>query len=317
MPSSRQFLEEGIDPTGDSCVSLSTLLQMFRASLPHTDIGYVISAEETALPNVTTYPELARFLVRGTSAGVATGSIYFWNGTSWQLIYGNLNLHDGTVTIEKLSTALGTANDIIRVNALGTAFEFISIVNAISNASLPIAKLSGTNPFNGLLVTESSVVAWMSYADLWIKLMASATPVGNNRDFLYINSGALAFGDINTILPNNIIEWRKIKYGTNLVPIISSEVIIDASLSGNFEVTLTGNVADVTIENMLDGQTLQILFLQDGVGGRTVNFTSSGIIWVGGTAPTITVTAEFGDVISVSKFNGKLIGVFAQNADCS
>ena len=315
MPSSRQFLEEGYDPTADPCISVSTLLQMFRASLPHTDIGYIISAEETALPDVILYPEVARFLVRGLSVGVPTGNIYFYNGASWQLIFANLFLADGSLDIVKLSTTGSTPYDIIRVNIAGTAFEFISIVNAIAVNSLPIDRLSTINPFAGTLVTEGGAISWKSYGDLWTALFSNASPVGNNRDILYINGTVLAFGSINTILPNYTLEWRKIKYGTNTVGISTGAITVDASLSGNHKVSLTEDVTSVLISNMVDGQTLQILFKQDGVGGRTVDFTGSNINWVGGSAPTITVTAEHGDIVSISLFDGQLVGVFVQDVD--
>jgi DNA/RNA endonuclease YhcR with UshA esterase domain len=104
-----------------------------------------------------------------------------------------------------------------------------------------------------------------------------------------------------------------LEYGTNVLSIVSGAITIDASLSGNHKVVLTSNITSVTVVNMLDGQTIQVLFKQDGTGSRTVAFGAT-IKFVGGTAPTITTTANHGDVISISQFDGQLIGAVAVNA---
>lgn len=316
MPSSRQFLAEGTDPSGTFTVPESgVLLQMVRASAPAADIGYVILSDTA--PDVVTYPELARFDWNETDTGVPTGRKFFWNGASWEEFKTIPVIADGTVTIAKLSPSGGASNQIIKLNSGGTAFVFSDLVTSFSDGGLPIAKISGTSGYPGVFVTDGSVVSWMTYESLWTAVFADGIPGGSNRNILYNNSGSLAWGAIDDVTPLNSISWNKLKFGTNTVPINSGAIVVDASLSGNHLVTLTANITSVTIENLSDGVPVQIMFLQDAVGGRTVSFAGSGINWVGTVAPVITATPAFADVISITQFAGNVVGTVAAQIDLS
>lgn len=59
-------------------------------------------------------------------------------------------------------------------------------------------------------------------------------------------------------------------------------------------VTLGGNRI-LALSGVVTGQTFLIRLLQDGTGSRTVTWFS-GILWAGGTVPTLTTTANKGDV---------------------
>jgi hypothetical protein len=155
MPSSRQFLEEGYDPTMDACISKAKLLQMFRAALPTTDIGFVIVGAAT--PSVVTYPELARFLWMDL-----TGNLYRWNGASWSLVTTSVSIANGSITPLKLSVSGGTPYQILAINSAGTAVTYQSLINLLGTpayATIPgygsqlfltidsgVGKLSGVDP---------------------------------------------------------------------------------------------------------------------------------------------------------------------------
>ena len=64
-----------------------------------------------------------------------------------------------------------------------------------------------------------------------------------------------------------------------------------------FQVTLAANITTLTINNAAVG-TYIIKLKQDGTGGRTVAFPG-GWLWSGGTVPTVTVTANKTDIITV------------------
>lgn len=59
-------------------------------------------------------------------------------------------------------------------------------------------------------------------------------------------------------------------------------------------VTLGGN-RTLALSSVVTGQVFLIRLLQDGTGSRTVTWFS-GISWAGGTAPTLTTTANKADV---------------------
>jgi hypothetical protein len=53
-------------------------------------------------------------------------------------------IQNAAVTLAKLSTAGGTANQLIRVNAGGTAFEFVSLASLVTTGSIPVGSLITT-----------------------------------------------------------------------------------------------------------------------------------------------------------------------------
>lgn len=133
---SRNFLDEGLDLTGlAGDATNAQILQSIRESVPATDLGWHIKSETT--PDVATYPEYATFLWTKPS----TNETKYWNGSSWQLISTAVSISDGSVVIAKLSVTGGSATQLIRVNAGGTAFEFVDAADIIGNNSLGLAKL--------------------------------------------------------------------------------------------------------------------------------------------------------------------------------
>ncbi|MGA5426615.1 hypothetical protein ACPCVL_07425 [Streptomyces koyangensis] len=61
--------------------------------------------------------------------------------------------------------------------------------------------------------------------------------------------------------------------------------------------TLTGNVTSFPFSNpQSQRQEVEVHFLQDATGSRTLAGVSSLIKWAGGTAPTLTTTASRRDI---------------------
>ncbi len=88
--------------------------------------------------------------------------------------------------------------------------------------------------------------------------------------------------------------------------------VIDATKNNRQWGTLTGNLTNVSITGMTEGQPLIVSLIQDGTGSRTVTWT--GIIWgAGGTAPTQTATASKRDFYVFEKIGSTIFGV--QNAN--
>lgn len=138
---------EGFDPSAlPSTPTNAELLQMVRESQCASDVGELVLSPTA--PDVVLYPILKRFRwVKTNLALVPTGEFYFHNGSSWEIekpsvgsITGDM-LVDHTVGIEKLSPD-GDPLQIIRINAMGDAFEPIDIVDAIPDAGLSTDKLA-------------------------------------------------------------------------------------------------------------------------------------------------------------------------------
>lgn len=78
-------------------------------------------------------------------------------------------------------------------------------------------------------------------------------------------------------------------------------VAVDWNNSHNQEVTVAGN-RTLTFSNGVSGQTYRITIIQDGTGSRTISWPAS-VVWAGGSAPTLTTTANYRDFV-VFYFDG-------------
>jgi hypothetical protein len=76
----------------------------------------------------------------------------------------------------------------------------------------------------------------------------------------------------------------------------ATTLVIDCSTSNYFEpATMTGNVTTLTVSNPSVGQTINVVFVQDTTGGRTVAWPSN-FKWFGGT-PVLSTAANSVDLL--------------------
>ena len=72
-------------------------------------------------------------------------------------------------------------------------------------------------------------------------------------------------------------------------------VTVDFSASANNQVTLGGN-RTLVFSNPEVGQIYCLKVIQDSTGSRTLTYPST-VVWAGGSAPTLTTTASYNDMI--------------------
>lgn len=85
-------------------------------------------------------------------------------------------------------------------------------------------------------------------------------------------------------------------YGVVTADADAATITFDLNLSDKHQVVLGGN-RTLALSNEDDGQTFFVVLQQDSTGGRTVTWWT-GILWPGGTVPTLTTTANKRDVFS-------------------
>lgn len=136
-----QHLKEGLDPTALDCITLSELLQMIRNAKPYPKQGFIIFADDA--PDVVTNPELEYFLWMKTVADVPNKEVYYYNGSSWELLplIDGEYLGDHTVPLDKIKMTGSSAFDILQVDATNSFLQFVAVVDAILNNSIPPIKL--------------------------------------------------------------------------------------------------------------------------------------------------------------------------------
>jgi len=74
----------------------------------------------------------------------------------------------------------------------------------------------------------------------------------------------------------------------------TTETLPAPSTATLHDITLTDNCT-ITLPTAVAGQSLTVLLRQDVTGSRTVTWTSA--LWSGGTAPTLTTTANALDIL--------------------
>ena len=108
---------------------------------------------------------------------------------------------------------------------------------------------------------------------------------------------ALAASDI----ADDLITSAKLNYSeTTLTD--GSTITWDASTQDVAKVTLGGNRTLGSASNGTTGQFISLLIIQDGTGSRTLTWNAA-YEFASDTAPTLTTTANLGDVF-VFRYNG-------------
>ena len=111
------------------------------------------------------------------------------------------------------------------------------------------------------------------------------------------NTKALTASDI----ADDLITSAKLNY-TESTLTDQATVTWDASTQDVCKLTLSGNRTLAAPTNSTTGQFISILVIQDGTGSRTLSFNAV-YEFASDTAPTLTTTANLGDVF-VFRYNG-------------
>ena len=111
------------------------------------------------------------------------------------------------------------------------------------------------------------------------------------------NTKALTASDI----ADDLITSAKLNYSEATIT-DQATVTWDASTQDVCKLTLGGNRTLAAPTNSTTGQFISILVIQDGTGSRTLTFNAV-YEFASDTAPTLTTTANLGDVF-VFRYNG-------------
>ena len=111
------------------------------------------------------------------------------------------------------------------------------------------------------------------------------------------NTKALTASDI----ADDLITSAKLNYSESTLT-DQATVTWDASTQDVCKLTLGGNRTLAAPTNSTTGQFISILVIQDGTGSRTLSFNAV-YEFASDTAPTLTTTANLGDVF-VFRYNG-------------
>jgi hypothetical protein len=178
---------EGIDPTGTFGGYASVLLQLIRQALPSSTYGMVLY--DSATPDVaganawrqrcvwldmtdTANPIAKVYRTTGSPGWVSVNSLISNNTITTAMI------QNAAVTLAKLSVLGGAANQLIRVNAGATAFEFVNFSSLFSVGVVPVNSINTTAvapaTFRALGSFGGSASTWFSADDIVGELSAGS-----------------------------------------------------------------------------------------------------------------------------------------------
>ena len=143
---------EGIDPTSTFGGYASVLLQLIRQAIPSSTYGMILF--DTTAPDVTGSNAWRKTCLWISLANPAEPALYVYKTSSpgWVNINDIISpnsittamIQNNAVTLAKLSVAGGAANQLIRVNAGVTGFEFVSLSSLVTVGSIPVGSLITT-----------------------------------------------------------------------------------------------------------------------------------------------------------------------------
>ncbi len=203
----QSYLDPGMDLVAEPCITKSNVQQAIALAQPKAAFGFVVQGQSA--PDVITYPVLARFLwVELNASDIPTGNLFYYDGTTWTLlsVLNPNNIINGSITLTKLSVSGGAPYDIIQINAAATGLIFTSIVNAITNGSLPLAKLVGTGD-----VLNNYIFAGISGVNQFIQITTIPGLLSDNSIPIMklVRGGESAYGLLlTTSADGTLISWN-------------------------------------------------------------------------------------------------------------
>ena len=253
-------------------------------------------------------------------ATVGTISSGTWNGTVIGAIYGGT----GATTVTQGDLLYGSAaNTWSKLAKNATATRYLSNTGASNNPAW--AQVDLTNGVTGVLPAANgglaTSIAGVTNGQLLIgrtsdNTMQLATLTGTTDQIVVTNgSSAITLSTPQSINTTSTPRFARLGLGTGAgaSAVLTTTGTFDTGYynAGNSgtsltidllngmaqKVTLTGN-ATLTINNPISGTTYTLVLIQDGTGTRTVTWPGT-LVWQGGAAPTLTVTAGKADIITL------------------
>jgi hypothetical protein len=301
---------EGINPTATFGGYASVLLQLIRQAIPSSTYGMILF--DTTAPDVTgsnawrktcvwlnlTNPNIPTVNVykEGTSPGwVNTNVIIADNSISTSMIknYDPATLNTG-VTLPKLSPAGGTANQLIRVNASATAFEFVSLSSLVTTGSLNVGslitlgipggqfRLAGTyGPGVATWYTAQNVIDNLANASIPTDLLSTAPAATSRSQFLTTRLGdpfaAWRYFDPTNDLQANALNGNRLTNNTvalsKIIPATSDAMLVTQGGVVDWVPLPTANYVNkyASTATALPAAGSAITPLTHGLGGQPIN----------------------------------------------
>jgi hypothetical protein len=118
----------------------------------------------------------------------------------------------------------------------------------------------------------------------------------------------LGVGQAGNLTQSRDIYLRSVIMQPGANAAASGSVSVDFTNAALWELTLTGNITALSFANVngVAGWLIELHFIQDATGSRTLAGANASIKWAGGSSPTLTTTAGRRDVFQFRKLAGPI-----------
>lgn len=236
------------------------------------------------------------FQLRSNSVGDGDGAFQVWRGTTVNanatiLFNNSAGVIQFTANDSQPYNTILTTSNLVD-NFVNTSVTNAATANAVNAAyAAAIANATGIVANNGVFIDQRKGINFITESGIVMNVSSNTT----NTSLTDISIGA----EVNDQYSNT---------GT-----ITGNTNVNCLLGSFFDFTLANN-ANIGLQNCVNSgnvTTIQILIRQSANGGNTVNFTNT-IYWSDNTVPILSTTANTGDVLQFTTFNGGVIWLGAQ-----
>lgn len=293
---------EGIDPTSTFGGYASVLLQLIREAQPSSTYGMILF--DTTPPDVTganAWRKRSIWVSLATPA-TPTVNVYREGGSpGWVNVNDVISpntittamIQNAAVTLAKLSVAGGTANQLIRVNAGATAFEFVSVGSIITTGSINVGSLITTGipagqfriastygPGVANWYTAQNVIDNLANAAIGTDLIAPAAAATARSQFLTTRSGdpfsTWRYLEPNVDIQANALSGSKLQNGT-----VDVTKLVYSGVPNNYVLAISGGVPDWVAPTTVPGvvaskQVVEVALPAVGVPVDVITYAATG-----------------------------------------
>lgn len=174
---------------------------------------------------------------------------------------------------------------------------YILVLDSVLDATA--AAISGSIVEGDIVWLLGSSTAYDGLSGSPYRVTSTGTPDG-------VNVIQMPASGLNLQLLTHYHRFKNYSETNGTATINAGVISVDFDQGVNQTATLTANVTDINFVNYNPDSsytsTVTLRVIQDGTGGRTVTWPAS-IIWAGGTAPTVTSTANAIDVYGFTTYD--------------
>lgn len=282
-------------------------------------------------PRTITFPDAAITVARTDAANTFTGHQTIEGVTSTGATGTGKFVFDGTPTLVTPVLGVATATSINGLT-ISTTTGVITMTNGKTLAVTNTLTLSGTDSTVMTFPTTTATIARTDAGQTFtgVQVMTSPkiiTQISDTNGNVLINIGATgsavnyvkvtnaatgtagpilaADGETNVDLKIAAKGTGKVHHTTGTYgdvtaysPAGAGTATLTLNTSNIHAITMPAGNITIAVSNDVAGQIFSIEILQDSVGSRTVTWFS-GIKWAGGSAPTLTTTANKIDIVTL------------------